>query len=288
MKNFKSILLLISLMSVLSSCTKDDTAPDYTYNLCVEIEPLTEFAAIGKEKFMPNDSISLFAWKKDVEIVDFSNFVLNNIRFGYNGADWNTFAELVPEAAKDVYNIIVLHPQLSSNCDMKYLTSVPLNPETDLLYSKINTDNAQLPETFTLKSVFAALMISFVNGDAPAVNSFSLKMNNQAYLNALTGEVRTTDNKETVVLNKSNKINSMFCSRIVPQTLLSGTIFTVSGIKYTYEGDNVNIGPGEEIILSFNVIHGEIEDKGIVTILDKEDFDIKDFDDNGTVEGELD
>ena len=48
------------------------------------------------------------------------------------------------------------------------------------------------------------------------------------------------------------------------------------------------VDSGEVLLLNFKVIPGETEDKGIVTVLDKEDFDIKDFDDNGTVEGELD
>ena len=62
----------------------------------------------------------------------------------------------------------------------------------------------------------------------------------------------------------------------------------VSGISYTYDGEDVAVDSGEVLLLNFKVIPGETEDKGIVTVLDKEDFDIKDFDDNGTVEGELD
>lgn len=160
--------------------------------------------------------------------------------------------------------------------------------ETDLLYARVSADNGLPTEKIRLKSVFAALAVSFDGDVAPTVGSFTLEMYDQAFLNVLTGEVRTEDVREKVTLEKSTKVKSLFAAQIVPQTLLSGTTFMVSGISYTYDGEDVAVDSGEVLLLNFKVIPGETEDKGIVTVLDKEDFDIKDFDDNGTVEGELD
>ena len=276
------------MVGFLPSCTEDDTVKERTYDLSFGFESLTEFANIGKQSFVAGDSVSLLAWKKNAEIVDLSGLVINNIRWGYNGGEWLPAEELNVETAEGAESIVALYPHLNGDYDLEYLKSVPLNRETDLLYARVSADNGLPTEKIRLKSVFAALAVSFDGDVAPTVGSFTLEMYDQAFLNVLTGEVRTEDVREKVTLEKSTKVKSLFAAQIVPQTLLSGTTFMVSGISYTYDGEDVAVDSGEVLLLNFKVIPGETEDKGIVTVLDKEDFDIKDFDDNGTVEGELD
>lgn len=289
MDYLRSILILSSLNLVcgLSSCSDDNVTKDETYTMNLKITPITDFGNIGKNDFIESDSISLFAWQNDVEIVDPSCFIYNNILWGFNGNAWSSETEFNSETTETIDNIVLLYPQLK-NSDLEYMQSIPLNHETDLLYCKANIVDGNLPNDFALKSVFSVLSVSFTKGEAPLVNSISLSLNNQAYLNALTGDIRTTDSKEMITLAKSENVSSVFLSRIVPQTLLSGTVFKVSGVDYTYAGDDVYIEPGKELILNFEIIPGDNEDKGIVNILNKEDFNIEDFGDYGTVEGELD
>ena len=259
-----------------------------TYDLSFGFESLTEFANIGKQSFVAGDSVSLLAWKKNAEIVDLSGLVINNLRWGYNGGEWFPAEELNKEMAEGAETIVALYPHLNATYDSEYLKSVPLNRETDLLYARVAANNGLPAEELRLRSVFAALAVSFDGGVAPTVGAFTIEMFDQAFLNVLTGEVITSDVREKVTLEKSTKVKSLFAAQIVPQTLVGGTTFMVSGISYTYDGEDVAVDSGEVLLLNFKVIPGETEDKGIVTVLDKEDFDIKDFDDNGTVEGELD
>lgn len=289
MRNITNILLsLMCMAGFLPSCTEDDTVKERTYDLSFGFESLTEFANIGKQSFVAGDSVSLLAWKKNAEIVDLSGLVINNLRWGYNGGEWFPAEELNKEMAEGAETIVALYPHLNATYDSEYLKSVPLNRETDLLYARVAANNGLPAEELRLRSVFAALAVSFDGGVAPTVGAFTIEMFDQAFLNVLTGEVITSDVREKVTLEKSTKVKSLFAAQIVPQTLVGGTTFMVSGISYIYDGEDVAVDSGEVLLLNFKVIPGETEDKGIVTVLDKEDFYIKDFNDNGMVEGELD
>ena len=176
MRNITNILLLLMCMvGFLPSCTEDDTVKERTYDLSFGFESLTEFANIGKQSFVAGDSVSLLAWKKNAEIVDLSGLVINNIRWGYNGGEWLPAEELNVETAEGAESIVALYPHLNGDYDLEYLKSVPLNRETDLLYARVSADIGLPSEKIRLKSVFAALAVSFDGDVAPTVGSFTLE-----------------------------------------------------------------------------------------------------------------
>ncbi len=249
MTNKFKLLFCLLAICVISSCSKDDSAPssDYPKSLSFEVQ--------SSASFEDGDEIAVRAYGSDD--IPLQACVL----YTYSNGSFSSSDPIVEESAGEISYYRAVYPYATINDDLTLYFEVKENQNegdnlslSDLQYSYSTSTS------FSFQHLMPKIFVNVVSDNSSATNiTATIKLVSGVEYNL--SDLTSTPDASTKSITMSNDSNSCYSAFVAPQNISAGSTFitiSVDGVEYICDAieDSLSLLNGEEYTIDVEFIEG--------------------------------